>query len=303
MTRRLLLSSLLLVAAATALAQPKQDLKNIDNMCGCFSVNFKYAETFAPDVDYKFHERENMNAVELVLPVEKSDTKVVMQHLLVINDTIIIKHWREEWVYESPEIYRYTAYRTWEKEKLPASDVKGKWTQTVWEVGDEPRYQGVSAWINNDGATYWESTVDAPLPRREYSVRSDYNILNRRNRIIMTEDGYIHEQDNSKIQREGKKDALLAQEKGYNTYVKRSKKDCKKAEDWWEKNEAFWSVVRTQWADVLAKSPTLNLKWKVDDKMMHEHLDKLWSQWRKNEVPTTEVNAKVKAILDQFVLS
>ncbi len=273
----------------------------IERMCGCFSVNFKYAETFSPEPNYKYHEREDMNAVELVLPIEKSDTKIVMQHLLVINDTMIIKHWREEWVYEASTFYQYTGNRTWIKKEMSATETKNKWTQTVWEVSDEPRYQGVSAWMNNDGSVFWESTADAPLPRREYTTRSDYNILKRRNRIAITDEGYVHEQDNDKILRVDGKDKLIAQEKGYNTYYRMEDSECAVARTWWNKNEPFWSVVRTQWQQIINTSPTVSLKWKVDDKMLHEHFDLLWREWCQTKMSASQTEAKVKEVMAKFM--
>ena len=75
----------------------------------------------------------------------------MIQHLLVITDSMIVKHWREEWTYENPVIWRYKGDRTWVKETVPAEQVKGKWTQTIWEVADEPRYQGFSQFVNLDG--------------------------------------------------------------------------------------------------------------------------------------------------------
>ncbi|RYH09545.1 hypothetical protein EON65_40040, partial [archaeon] len=125
-----------------------------------------------------------------------------------------MKHWREEWTYENPVYWRYKGDRLWVKEILKPEDVKGKWTQSVWEVSDEPRYQGLSQFVNLDNKIIWQSTTDAPLPRREYSVRSDYNILKRTNRINIVENGYVHEQDNIKIQRANGEDKILVEEKG-----------------------------------------------------------------------------------------
>ena len=36
------------------------DKQAIDKLCGCFEVDFKYAETFSPNPDYKFHDREKI---------------------------------------------------------------------------------------------------------------------------------------------------------------------------------------------------------------------------------------------------
>src|ERR1700749_4239525 len=76
--------------------QAVPDRQNIDKLCGCFEVEFKYAETFSPDPNYKFHDRDEISGgTERTFPVEVSDKKIVMQHLLVISDSMIIKHWRE----------------------------------------------------------------------------------------------------------------------------------------------------------------------------------------------------------------
>jgi hypothetical protein len=298
--KRLILLSILVALGGCVFAQATEGRANLEKLCGCFSVNFRYAETFSPDDSYEFHDREDMNAVELVLPLEKTDTKIVMQHLLIVSDSMIVKHWREEWVYEAPVLLTFEGDRKWSKKMLDKSQVKGKWTQTVWEVSDEPRYQGMSGWIQNDGASYWESTADAPLPRREYTIRNDYNVMKRRNRITVTADGYIHEQDNDKILRKDNNDKLIAQEKGYNSYFRIEESECKVAKNWWDKNGEFWNVVRRQWQSKVAGNSEIVLKSKVDDKMLHEHFAELWKDWKSNKVKTAELAAKVRDLIAKF---
>src|SRR5689334_2003652 len=188
----------LVLAGTIATAQNSNSAQagrpNVDKLCGCFDVEFKYAETFSPNKNYKFHDREEISGgTEYVFPVEVSDKRIVMQHLLVVTDSMIIKHWREDWTYENPVIWKYKGDKVWAKEKLDPAQVKGKWTQAVWEVSDAPRYQGASEWVKTDNQIFWQNTADAPLPRREYSVRSDYNVLRRGNRLVLTEDGYTHQ--------------------------------------------------------------------------------------------------------------
>ena len=52
------------------------------------------------------------------------------------------------------------------KETISTEEVKGKWTQTVWEVADEPRYQGLSQFVNLDGKIIWQNTTDAEIDSR-----------------------------------------------------------------------------------------------------------------------------------------
>jgi len=296
-----LLSAWLCMIQVNAQA-PKQDKEAINKLCGCFEVEFKYAETFSPNDDYKFHERERINGgVELSMPIEVTDTKIVIQHLLVITDSIIVKHWREVWTYENPELWVYKGDRTWVKEMLTPSQVKGKWTQTIWEVSDEPRYQGLSQFVNLDGKLIWQNTTDAPLPRREYSVRSDYNILKRTNRLNISDKGYIHEQDNEKVLRSNGKDKLIVQERGLNTYDRIDDAKCSPAKKYWDRYQGFWSKVRNEWTRQFNGQNSISLKFKVQDKLLHEYLLKLSDEYVAKKVGETEIDARIKTEIEKFL--
>lgn len=254
-----------------------QDLKAIKAMEGCYNVEFKYTETFAPEVDYEFAYDYTSAAFEWAQIVEESDEKVVLQHLLIINDTSgnshIIKHWRQDWTYEKTDMYRFDHNNKWVFEPKKKNEVKGTWTQEVYQVDDSPRYTGTATWTHVDGISSWYNKADSPLPRREYSKRSDYNVMRRGNRVQIFEDKWVHEQDNDKIIREdGKEDVLLVQEKGYNNYVKRADTDCKAAQEWWSENQEKWAVVRSVWDEVYSEKKPLELKLKVEDKRLYEHL-------------------------------
>ena len=285
-------------------AQSPADRKVIDKFCGCFDVEFKYAETFAPDGDYKFHERDETPPVaELSLAIEQTDKKVVIQHLLMVSDSIVVKHWREDWTYENPVIWKYTGDRTWVKETLKPEQVKGKWTQTIWEVSDEPRYQGFSQFINIDNKIIWQSTTDAPLPRREYTVRNDYNILKRTNRMNITDSGYLHEQDNVKIIRKNGKDEILVEEKGLNSYKRIDSKVCSPALKYWEKNKGYWEKVRSAWEQQINSSTVIKLQHKVDGRMLHDYLMVLAKDYSTKKVAESDIDSRIKAELGKFVIS
>jgi hypothetical protein len=248
--RKILMTAILASAAATAFSQSKKDEQSIKSLCGCYDIEFKYAETFASDSNYKLAKPYTAHGREWVESIEEAPGKFSFQHLLVINDSTIIKHWREDWKYQNTELLAFEKSGTWKKVSLPANAVKGQWTQTVWEVDDAPRYQGTASWVYTDGKAYWENNTDAPLPRREYSIRSDYNVLNRNNRIWLTNDGWSHEQDNKKVLRkDGAADRVLVQEKGYNIYHKVDDSKCAAAKKFWQKNKEQWVAVRKKWDD------------------------------------------------------
>ncbi len=111
--------------------------------------------------------------------------------------------------------------------------------------------------------------------------------MHRRNRHEITKEGWIHNQDNDKIIREnGKADFLLAQEKGYNTYVKVADKKCKAAQDWWKENKKVWKKVRKKWDKTFNMKKDIVLQEKVNDKKMYSHLFALKANTSKKEVET-----------------
>ena len=258
---------LTLLLAGTAMLSPAQKSKNkkeldrqaIKSMAGCYDIRFNFAETFAPDTAYKFHPNYRSSGTEYVTVVEDSPNKIVLQHLLVVGDTMIIKHWRQDWLYENTELYTYNQDNIWQYTQKPANEVAGQWTQKVHQVDDSPRYEGTASWVHTDGRHFWEATADAPLPRREFSKRSDYNVMVRRNRQEIVDKGWVHEEDNDKVIRSAEGDKLLAQEKGFNTYYRTDMSNCQVAEDWWQAKGAYWADVRAVWEELFASRQTIHL--------------------------------------------
>lgn len=283
-------------------AQLNEGRKNIEKLCGCFDVEFKYAETFSPNRNYKYHEREdNSYALELAIPIENSERKISIQHLLVVNGGMIVKHWREDWVYEPDYLWAYQGDMRWEKKKLSPGEVKGKWQQTVWEVSDAPRYQGFSEWIKTDGKLFWLNTTDAPLPRREYTTRNDYNILRRTNKILLTDTGWIHEQDNKKIDRKEEVQKLIAEEKGFNTYKRVADKYCEVAGLWWTKNKEYWTMVRLAWDEYLQTHDEISINATVNGLVLHEMLNKLNKEYIDQKLEKKTVNVEIRKGLESFL--
>ncbi|MGB5820248.1 MAG: DUF6607 family protein [Saonia sp.] len=275
MKKLIILSILFSGLSLKGLAQQEkkqEDINAIKAMCGCYEITFKYSETFAPERDYEKHEDYATSALEWAELITDEDDKLSIQHLLVINDTMVIKHWRQDWEYENQNVFYYDKDNTWSFKKLPIEEVKGQWTQKVFQVDDSPRYSGSATWVHVDGRHYWENKTDSPLPRREYTKRNDYNVMLRGNRQEIKDYGWVHEQDNDKILRkDGEEDVVLAQEKGYNTYTKVADEKCKLAKDWWASNTKFWGKVRSSWEEIYTYEGDMTFKKKVDDKPLFMH--------------------------------
>ncbi|GAB5417653.1 MAG: hypothetical protein Crog4KO_26390 [Crocinitomicaceae bacterium] len=255
-----------------------QDRRAIKSMCGCYEVGFNFKETFnySDDSTYTPSKDKQVGALEWAQLVEDEEGKIVIQHLLIVGDSanpMIIKHWRQDWVYENTDFYMFNHDTKWTYEQKTKENVAGQWTQKVYQVDDSPRYEGSATWVHVDGKSFWENTTDAPLPRREYTQRSDYNVTIRGNRHEITENGWIHDQDNQKIIREeGKDDILLADEKGYNTYAKVDDSKCQAAIDWWEENGEFWANVRDSWEAIFNENESIEMANKVEGKRLYEFL-------------------------------
>jgi len=80
MRKIIIIACIAALTAATAHAQLDEGKKQVEKLCGCFDVDFKYAETFSPDPRYKFHDRDALYGRELVVIAEQSKNKIVLQH-------------------------------------------------------------------------------------------------------------------------------------------------------------------------------------------------------------------------------
>jgi len=256
----------------------KKDQAAIKEMCGCFEVTFNFAETFSFSEDslYKPSKTKVDKGLEWAQLVVDEDDKISIQHLLQVgrpDQPHIVKHWRQDWLFENKDFYVYNGDNEWLFEEKTDEDVEGQWTQKVYQVDDSPRYEGSATWVHVDGKSYWENTTTAPLPRREYTKRSDYNVTLRGNRHEITKYGWLHDQDNAKVIREkGQEDVVLAHEKGYNTYVKVDDSRCQAAQDWWKANFDKWATIRAKWDEVYSRDKDLVLEEKVDNKVLYKHL-------------------------------
>ena len=293
MNKSSFLSFLCIMLCITIYSQNKKskDKQSIKSMCGCFEIEFNFAETFvfSEKEDYQKSKLYKAKALEWGQLILDEKNKISIQHLLIVGSKqfpSIVKHWRQDWIFQNTDLYLYDKNDKWSYITLDKKDVKGQWTQKVYQVDDSPRYEGSASWIHQDGKSYWENTTPAPLPRREFSKRSDYNVTMRGNRHEITRTGWIHDQDNKKIQKQDDSQFVLAHEKGYSTYTRVPDSECKAAVEWWDKNGSKWKMVRDKWDIIYSSNKDLSLKPAVDDKKLYSYLFSP-SIDEKNEIDST----------------
>jgi hypothetical protein len=287
-------------AAWRALEEPglsprERDRRAILAMAGTFRTSFDFLEVagfrpdFVPDRPYQSW------ATEYVYVVRDEPRLVSLQHLLVmfmrgadgaVEGPFVTKHWRQEWRYEATSILTYRGRNTWATEHLSPAQVKGTWAQAVFQVDDSPRYEAYGRWEHFGNVSTWHSsTTWRPLPRREFSVRKDYDVLVGTNRHTITPTGWVQEEENLKVVlddrgRPTKGQPVLAKEIGLNRYERLEGFDDSAARHYRERTDAFWNEVRDAWRDVAATHPRFTLRSAPDQGQLFvplfeyaEHLD------------------------------
>ena len=259
------------IASAQEVPSATRDRQSILRMQGEYIVDFAFDETVLLQPGYERAAAMRSGGNETVIVVEDTPTKIALQHILVDGKSgHVTKHWRQDWVYEAPSRFEFSADQTWTVRAIPAAKNQGAWTQCVFEVSDAPRYCGTGRWDYANGIATWTSDLSwRPLPRREYTKRGDYNAVSAINRHTITPNGWTHEQFNTKVLRKPDGTQVeLAREFGFNDYQKTKEVDFKPAYKYWAATQNYWAKVRNRWDAFLGKAPGVHLKTKIDGMAM-----------------------------------
>ncbi len=270
--------------AWTALQEPgltpfERDRRAILAMAGGYRVNFDFLEI----ADFRSNPKRDRPyqswGTEYIYVAADRGTFISLQHLLVmrivgrdgkVTEPFVTKHWRQDWTFEDPELVEYNGINRWQQRALTPDAVRGTWSQAVYQVDDSPRYESLGTWKHAPGVSTWISGETwRPLPRREWSIRKDYNVLVGTNRHTVLVGGWVQEENNLKgvLTQDGLLDAqqpFLAREYGVARYERLRGYDFTAGDAYFERTRAFWSDVRAAWDRRFARSGTLTLTAAVD---------------------------------------
>ncbi|MEM6334309.1 MAG: DUF6607 family protein [Planctomycetota bacterium] len=269
----------------------EKDRAAILAMAGEYEVDFQFQETVGIVPGYELKDPYYSGATEFVEVVEDTGERIVLQHILVMSNSedaeaepYVIKHWRQDWVFQDTSLIEFRGHRIFETVELSAEDVAGTWTQAVYQVDDSPRYEAVGRWSHLGDRSSWESGQTwRPLPRREHTKRSDYHVMVARNRHTITPTGWVHEQDNQKLvlDEAGNPLQVIAHESGLNVYDRVDGHDFSAGYAYWEDTKAYWNDVRAMWLEVIGEQPgPTHVATKIDDELVYAKLFKLANQVR-----------------------
>ena len=262
------------------LAPKEKDRRAILALAGEYRVSFDFIETLGFANDYQPPRPYFSWGTEHVAIIEDDGDRISLQHSLVmvfknekgeIDGPHVMKHWRQDWTWQDAEIHAYAGYSTWQREK--SSNPEGRWSQAVFQVDDSPRYEVMGAWTHSGGLSTWRSdNCPRPLPRREFSVRKDYNVLEGFHEITLAPNGWIHVQNNRKLQLEpdGSR-RYLGTEIGFSRYEEITSPVLAEAADKsWAKTGGYWKSVRETWAGILREKDRFTLLPEVDGEKLFE---------------------------------
>lgn len=295
---------------ATALAA---DRASILAMAGDYKVTFDFRETTPWRADYTPIPSKLSGGHESVRVIEDTPRRIILQHLLVVEGQdkkpIVVKHWRQDWTYEPETVLVYAGEGKWTLEAVPEAMRKGRWSQTVWQTDDSPRYGGWGQWTEEGGIRRWRSNWTwRPLARRDAVRMPPYDRYLAINRHSPSPAGWIHWQDNIKMGPEGGvsggKIVPFVQESVLNTYVRATDYQIKAADDYWAATRDYWAAVRSAWDEAIAKGKGVSVAEVAETgSASGERLMAFADDIRAGKLTTAAAIAKAKAIIDQVTAS
>ena len=251
-----------------------KDRHAILSMIGEYRANFEFTEMYGAPTDYPLDIPYKSWGTEIVLPISNIENMISLQHILVmymqnkdgeVQGPYVQKHWRQDWTYEDKNILVFEGDKRWVNENI--QNVNGTWSQAVYQVDDSPRYESYGLWKHEKGVSRWISDITPrPLPRREFSVRSDYNLISAINKISVMEWGWVMEEINDKIQTP---DTYIGSEYGVARYQKIKNYNFQPAYDYWDETKDYWNIVREAWSKILLNNDRICLKDKVNDNPLY----------------------------------
>jgi hypothetical protein len=263
---------------ATGLSALERDRSAILAMAGTYRVTFDFLEVVPFGVQEKPNAPYQSWGTEKVYVDSDDGQSISLVHILEmrivqkdgsISEPMVTKHWRQDWQYQPTHIVEYRGRDQWQRRKLGAES-KGAWLQAVYQVDESPRYASVGRWEHSGSFSSWLSADTwRPLPRREWSVRDDYQVLVGTNRHTISSTGWIQEENNLKTVLTAARaidpsKPYVAREYGVARYERIRDADFAGADQYFSQTQQFWDQVRDEWSRIFASKGEVTLKGPVD---------------------------------------
>jgi hypothetical protein len=295
----------------------EKDRRAILAMAGPYRTSFEFLETIGYSLDFERARPYQSWGTEYIYVVEDREDFISLQHIMVmfaagengeLQGPFVQKHWRQDWQYQKPELLEYAGNNVWQHQTLDDSAVSGTWAQSVFQVDDSPRYEAIGKWQHYPNFSTWlSSTTWRPLPRRETTVRDDYQVLEGTNRHTILPNGWVQEEENYKVKldaagQRSHEEPYIAKELGVNRYERIIDFDFSAGDAYWQQTQPFWSDVRKVWQEYFAAAPQMTIVEEADGVPLFAVLfEKAETLTAGESYDSEQVQQEVRSILANYI--
>ena len=287
--------------------QKEKDRFAILAMAGDYRANFEFTEIFGSSPNYSLDNPYKSWGTETIMVIQNSENFISLQHILVmymkdkdgnVKGPYVQKHWRQDWSYQDKKILEFQGKNVWAVKRH--ENVKKSWSQAVYQVDDSPRYESYGIWVHEDGVSRWVSqSTNRPLPRREHTVRDDYDLLKGVNKISILPWGWVMEENNDKIETPKK---YIGTEYGLARYQKIANYNFTPALEYWQSSKGYWDLVRDRWDRIISYDASFCMKKYHNDKpLFNYHF--LQAEKYKKEKDILKAKRDVDQTINNFIIN
>lgn len=294
-----------------ALQQPglsaqERDRRAILAMAGTYRVTFDFLEV----ANYAGGERPRPYqswGTEKIYVDRNEPDHVSLVHILAmrmvgedgrISEPMITRHWRQDWHFEPEHLIEHADGDSWTRRALSPAQRQGQWSQTVYQVDESPRYGSVGRWEHNASFSTWIGNDTArPLPRREWSVRKDYQLLHGSNRHTVLPRGWLHEENNLKQAVGDAPLPYVGREYGVARYERIAADGFEPADRYYAATRAYWDAVREVWEEVWTQNARVQVEANSDQSGAFAGLFELAEEFGNGRLALDAAKPRIRAAL------
>ena len=292
---------------APGLSAQERDRRAILAMAGSYRVTFDFLEIANYTGDGTRPRPYQSWGTEKVYVDRNEPGFVSLVHILEmrivgddgkVSEPMVTKHWRQDWRYEPAFVIELADGQSWVRRDLSKAERKGLWSQQVFQVDESPRYGSTGRWEHNAAFSSWLSGDTArPLPRREWSVRKDYELLAGTNRHTVGPRGWLQEENNLKRTAAGSQVPYVGREYGVARYERLKDGDFAAADTYYQQTRVYWDAVMEAWDGIWAKQRKVQLKANSDQSGAFADLFELAEQFAAGQLTREAALPKIRAAL------
>ena len=296
-----------LALQAPGLDAKERDRRAILAMAGSYRVSFDFLEiaNFAGD-GTRARPYQSWGTEKVYVDRNEPD-RVSLVHILEmrvvgedgrVSEPIVTKHWRQDWRFEPAFVIEHEDGRRWKRRALGADERRGRWAQTVYQVDESPRYGSLGRWEHNASFSSWIGGETArPLPRREWSVRKDYQVLAGTNRHTILPRGWLHEENNLKRTVGAAPLPFVGREYGVARYERLQDADFTAADTYYASTREFWDAVLDVWDEIWARQAEVEVEANSDQSGAFADLFELAEEFAAGRLTAESAKPGIRAAL------